>query len=232
MGPTETAKNNSSRRKQRRAGGDTPNPDTAVSSAGTSGELNTDAALAITYLKIDGSEDKAVKEAIKRPDGETTGCKEQLTGEQGLLVTQAAVAHALCKLQTTRTTKASTIGQLTLTALQDNPTVQKIAMLITGNRNAEADTDTMKAAVKTLFGESSDTVQKTYLEPLTTASIQFKVAGTAKEGTIASFATDSGYSEALAYLLGQDFKESKVKQAQATTPAKPTIEKCKPDTRK
>nr|AGH61111.1 variant surface glycoprotein 553 [Trypanosoma brucei] len=213
-------------------GGDTPNPGTEVCSSGSSGTLSTDNALAVTYLKIDPTDNQAIKESIQRPPGQPQGCKEHRTDQAELLVTQAAVANALCKLQTTKPTKAATIGQLTVTALQTNPTLQKIAMLITGDPNAEATTDAMNAAVKKLFGESTETVQKTYLDPLTTDSIQFKVAGTAKEGTIASFTDKTDYTEALAYLLGQDFKTEKVKKAQATAATKPTTEKCKEYTEK
>nr|APD75668.1 variant surface glycoprotein 1125.5618 [Trypanosoma brucei] len=182
--------------------GDNPTASQPICNSGGNGAAGSNNVLAVSAIKLDNSEATPTKATISRPAASATGCKEPEVAPEELLVTQAAVAHALCKLQRTKPTKAATIGQLTLTALQDNPTLQKIAMLVTGGAAAEADTDTMKAAVKTLFGESTETVQKTYLKPLTKESIQFKVAGTSKEGTIASFATDSGYSEALAYLLG------------------------------
>nr|AGQ50230.1 variant surface glycoprotein [Trypanosoma brucei] len=210
--------------------GDNPTASQPICNSGGNGNAGSNNVLAVSAIKLDNSEATPTKATISRPPASASGCKEPEVAPEELLVTQAAVAHALCKLQTAIPTKAATIGQLTVTALQDNPTVQEIAMLVTGAPNGASDTNTMKAAVKTLFGESTETVQKTYLEPLATVSIQFKVAGTSKEGTIVSFATDSGYSEALAYLLGQDFKASKVKQAQATTAAKPEIEKCKEDT--
>nr|AGH61119.1 variant surface glycoprotein 561 [Trypanosoma brucei] len=210
--------------------GEDHNSASEVCKSGGNGAAGSNNVLAVSAIKLDNSEATPTKATISRPAASATGCKEPEVAPEELLVTQEQVTAALCKLQDAKPTGPTTIGQLTLTALQDNPTLQKIAMLITGDPNAEADTNTMKATVKALFGESTETMEKTYLEPLTTVSIQFKVAKAQKKGTIVSFATDSGYSEALANLLGQDFKASKVKQAQATAAAKPAIEKCKEDT--